>query len=55
MDFKKLVKERRSIKHFDAEHSMHKMRLGNYLNSPCYRLRHLICSIGDSLWLKIKI
>ncbi|MGB4562839.1 MAG: nitroreductase family protein [Methylophilaceae bacterium] len=24
MDFKKLVKERRSIKHFDREHSMHK-------------------------------
>ena len=24
MDFKKLVKERRSIKHFDVQHVMHK-------------------------------
>ena len=46
MDFKKLIQDRRSIKHFDAKHTMNKDEINELFKMTYYHLQHLIFSTG---------
>lgn len=60
MDFKKLVKERRSIKHFDREHSIHKDEIRELfeltlLSPTAFNLQHWRFTVVENKNLRNKI
>ncbi|MFZ9131577.1 MAG: nitroreductase family protein, partial [Methylophilaceae bacterium] len=60
MDFKKLVKERRSIKHFDTEHSMHKDQVRELfeltlLSPTAFNLQHWRFTVVENKNLREEI